>query len=139
MKLSEIVKKVINLREAINNYWDIELPKRHRDYPIVHEGEDSGPPPPEQKKLQEFLASLPEDMLYQLALIADLGRGIIGSRDLAEGYKKVKDRFEHAEESASLLAVRISLADALSDGLDELKKNNIDVDRMLSKPARSRK
>ena len=50
MKLSETVKEVIALAEVIRNYWDTELPKRHPDYPFVHPGEDSGPPPPEEER-----------------------------------------------------------------------------------------
>ncbi len=52
MKLSETVSEVIALAEAIRNYWDAELPKRHPDYPFVHPGEDDGPPPPEEQKLK---------------------------------------------------------------------------------------
>jgi len=55
MKLSETANEVIAFAEAVRNYWDTELPKRHPDYPFVHPGEDSGPPPPEEKKLQEAL------------------------------------------------------------------------------------
>ena len=40
MKLSDTIKKVIPLAEAIHDYWEIELPKRYRDYPFVHEGEE---------------------------------------------------------------------------------------------------
>ena len=72
MKLSETVSEVIALAEAIRNYWDAELPKRHPDYPFVHPGEDDGPPPPEEQKLKDLLASLPEDVIYKLALITSL-------------------------------------------------------------------
>jgi hypothetical protein len=40
-------------------------------------GEDSGPPPPEEKKLRQLLGSLPEDMVYKLLVIMHLGRGTL--------------------------------------------------------------
>ena len=85
MKLSETVNEVIALAEAIRTYWDAELPKRHPDYPWVHPGEDDGPPPPEQKKLEDLLASLPEDVVYKLALLMFVGPRGLGGDDLRSG------------------------------------------------------
>jgi len=68
MKLSQAAEKVISLATAIQEYWDRELPKRYANYPLVAPGEDSGPPPPEEAELREFLESLPTDDLHKLAL-----------------------------------------------------------------------
>src|SRR6266498_2659703 len=130
MKLSETAKEVIALAEAIRNYWDTELPKRHPDYPLVHPGEDSGPPPPEAKKLRDLLASLPEDAIYQLALIMHLGRGDFGTEDLAGHYEALKRTFRKPDWAASQMMEKAPLADYLADGLAELKKSGIDVDRL---------
>ncbi len=139
MKLSEIAREVIGLADAIRHYWDKELPKRHPDYPIVHPGEESGPPPPEEKKLQDLLASLPEDAIYQLLLLTYLGRGDFSSRDLAAQFESLKRAFGKPEWAVSQMLEKPPLADYLSEGLEELKKQNVDVDKMLPRPARSRK
>lgn len=128
MKLSETAKEVITLAAAIRNYWDTELPKRHPNYPVVSPGEDSGPPPPEKKKLRDLLASLPEDVIYTLVLLMYLGRGDFGTDDLAKHYETVKQKFAKPDWAASQLMGKAPLADYLSDGMAELKKSGIDVD-----------
>src|SRR5256885_406883 len=119
MKLSETANEVIALAEAIRNYWDTELPKRHPDYPFVHPGEDSGPPPPEERKLKDLLARLPEDVLYKLALIMYLGRGDFGTDDLPGRYQAVKEELGKADSAASQLGTKVALAENLTDGLAE--------------------
>ena len=54
MMLSEIVGKVIGLREAANRYWAVELPKRHRNGPFFDPFEEPGPSPPEEEELKEL-------------------------------------------------------------------------------------
>jgi hypothetical protein len=71
MKLSEALQKIIALSSAALEYWETELPKRHPKYPFVFPGEPETPPPPEQKKLAKLFASLPDEMIYQIALIVD--------------------------------------------------------------------
>ena len=95
MKLSEAAAKVIALSQVIRAYWDAELPKRHPDYPIIHTDEYSGPPPPEQAELAEFLAGLPPKLIYQLITVMSLGRGIEPA-DLAEQFERVKTTFRSA-------------------------------------------
>ncbi len=130
MKLSETVSEVIALAEAIRNYWDAELPKRHPDYPFVHPGEDDGPPPPEEQKLKALLASLPEDVIYKLALITSLSWGNFGAEDVAGRYEEVKQRYETPEWAAAQMVENAVLADELIDGLAELKKAGVDVDQL---------
>ncbi|MGH7170835.1 MAG: DUF3775 domain-containing protein [Gemmataceae bacterium] len=130
MKLSEAANEVIALAETIRNYWDAELPKRHPDYPFVHSGEDSGPPPPEEQKLKALLASLPEDLIYKLALLMYLGRGDFGTGDLAGRYQSLKQTFGKPDRAASQMMGKATLADYLTDGLAELDKTGIDVDHL---------
>jgi hypothetical protein len=139
MKLSETASKVIALAEAIRNYWDTELPKRHPDYPFVHPGEDSGPPPPEEKKLKSLLARLPGDVLYELALIMHLGQGEFGTDDLAAHYQVLKRRYGKPGSAAAQLRENAALADDLTDGLAELKKAGIDVDQLTFTSAKARR
>jgi hypothetical protein len=131
MELSKIAREVISLSEEIQAYWDTELPKRHRDYPIVRPGEDSGPPPPAEKRLRDLLASLPNDAIYTLALVMYVGRGDFGTDDLAAHYKELKKMIGRSTLAVSRQMIeKASLADHLRDGLAELKKSGIDVDHL---------
>ena len=137
MKLSETTKEVIALAEAIRDYWDTELPKRHPDYPFVHPGEDSGPPPPEEAKLKELLARQSEDVIYKLAMIMSLGQGYYGTDDLADRFQEMKDKYGTPDWAITMMMGHAALADYLKDGLDELNKNGIDVDHLTFMPVHS--
>jgi hypothetical protein len=135
MKLSKAAKQVIVLAKAIRKYWNTELPKRHAHYPVVSPGEDSGPPPSEQKELKDLLSKLPEDIIYKLALIMCVGRGDFGTDDLPGHYEALKATFGNPDRTASQMTAKASLADYLTDGLAELKKSGIDVDNLTLTPA----
>ncbi len=130
MKLSETIRKVIPLAEAIRDYWDTELPKRHPNYPLVNPGEEDPPPPPEEKRLKQLLARLPEEDIYKLALIEYLGQWGFGTDDLAGRYRALMERIEDRDWAAIDLINNADLADNLRDGLDELKKKGLDVDHL---------
>jgi hypothetical protein len=132
MKFSETTKEVISLAEAIRSYWDAELPKHHPDYPWIHSGEDSGPAPPEEKKLMDLLDKLSEADIYKLITIMYLGRGDFGTDNLTESYEQMRSTFESPAIAASQMMGKGPLADYLADGLAELKKNGIDVDQFMS-------
>jgi hypothetical protein len=136
MKLSETLQEVIALAQAIHNYWEAELPRRHPDYPRVHPGEDDGPSPPEEMNLQELLASLPADVVYKIALIMHVGRGDFGTGNLTKHYQTLTDRYETPQRAASVVRKPL-LAEYLSDGLTELRKNGIDVDNLPLTPIKS--
>ena len=139
MKLSQVLPEVIRLSQAASDYWETELPKRHPNYPLVYPGEDSGPPPPEEKMLRDLLDGLPEDALYKIALIMRLGFGRFGTDKLASEYQRAKEEFGPREEAVAILAATAPLGEDLSDGLEELRKAGIDVDKMNLKAARTRK
>jgi hypothetical protein len=139
MKLSTAANKVIKLAEAIQRYWERELPKRHPNYPFVNPGEEDGPPPPEEKKLRDLLASLPEEIVYKLALIAHLGPGALDTTDLEGRYEALRERYDTPADAAFRLMTMRPLADYLADGLAELKKHRIDVDKINVTIARIRK
>jgi hypothetical protein len=130
MKLSTVVKKVLRLAEAIQSYWEVELPKRYPNYPFVNPGEEDGPPPPEEKKLRDLLATLPDDYVYKLALIAYLGRGDFEVAELDRGVKLLQERFDNPRESACHILEKASLAEYLSDGLTKLKAERVELDKM---------
>lgn len=128
MKITELLKEVIPLAEAIREYWDTELPKRHPDYPIVRFGEKSAPPPPEQEKLRKLLLGMPDELIYRLIAIMYLGRGDFGARQLAEQLEEMKETFPKPERAVSQMLAKAPLAEYLTDGLAELQKHHIDPD-----------
>jgi hypothetical protein len=138
MKLSEAVKQAIDLATRIWQYWEVELPKRHPNYPLVNPGEDDGPPPPEEKQLRQFLAGLPEDMVYKLASLMYLGRSDFSVDGLTDCYEELK-RFGKPEWVVDQMMGKPALADYLSQGLEELKQNKINVDNLPLKRSKSRK
>jgi len=139
VKLSEAAATVIALARAIRAYWEAELPMRHPDYPVMHTDEDSGPPPPGNAKLKQFLAGLPADMVYQLLLVMSLGRGDFGTADLAEHFEQIKTTFGKPEWAILQMMDKAPLADYLIDGLDKLNRSRINADKLFSKASNMRK
>jgi hypothetical protein len=140
MKLATIVNKAVSLSEAIFQYWDRELRKRYPHYPLVYPGEEEndGPPPPQQKKLRELLASLPEEMLYKLALIKDVGTGLAKANDLQRGYETLREVWTNPAQLIEMLLERPLYYD-LPDGLERLKNQGIDPEKMDFTRARAEK
>jgi hypothetical protein len=130
MKLSEAANEVIRLANAIRAFWEVELPKRFRDYPVMHDGEEEGPPPAEAAELRDFLTSLPPEMLCQLVLLMYLGRGDFSPSKLGDSYEYVKDAFSEPSWAVSEMMDTAPLAEHLADGLAELKKHKIDVNKL---------
>jgi len=142
MNLSEVISRVIDLSHKIREYYDIEYPKRYPTYPLVYVDidEDDPPPPPEEKELRDFLATLSEETIYQLVLIMYLGRSYFGIDDLAGNHEALKGSFGDQEQTlAEMMAYKVILADQLSDGLEELRKHKINVDKLPLKKAKVRK
>jgi hypothetical protein len=139
MKLSEAAERVIDLAGKIREYYEAELPKRHRNYPLIEADEEGPPPPPEEKELRQFLSAVPEDTIRRLMLIMHLGRGDIGAEDLPEHYEALKAAFGDPRDPASQLMDNVPLADYLSDGLEELRKRRIDVDKLPLRKVAARK
>ena len=131
MTLSDAAQRIIALSKAILEYWDIELPKRHPDYPIVNPGEDSGPPPKEAKELHDMLQALSEEEIYKLILLMHLGRGDLEVSDLDEELRRTKERFRQRETAIAHLEGKVSLAEYLSDGLNAIGKSGVDLDRLV--------
>lgn len=130
MKLSEAANEVIRLANAIRAYWEAELPKRYRDYPLMHVGEEEGPPPAEEAELRNFLLNLPPEMLYQLVLIMYFGRGDFSPFKLSDNYDHVKETFSQPSWAVSQMMEKAPLAQYLADGLAELKRHKIDVNKL---------
>ena len=138
MKLANLVSKASNLSEAIFDYWSTELPKRHPNYPFVNPGEDSGPPPPQEKKLRELLTSLPEETLYKLALVRDIGSGRFKTSDLLGAYQELKEDFDNPDQLIASM-VEDPLDYCLPEGMARLKNHGIDLDKLDLAPAKAGK
>jgi hypothetical protein len=129
-KLQENAKKAINLAQAIRSYWERELPKRHPQYPIVNPDEDSGPPPPQEKKLRELLNRLPEETVYKLGLIMYVGRGDFDTSDLSAEYQTIKENFGSPAALIAQMMAQAPLADYLEEGMAILSSQHIDLDKL---------
>jgi len=127
MKLSEVVPEIIALAQATSNYWERELPKRYKNYPRMEEGEEDGPPPPEQVKLKELLATLPAEWLYALLAVADLGSRGLRVAEFASYHKRLLREWP-PPALVNGLANRAALAEDLADGLDKLSAQGLDID-----------
>ena len=130
MKIEEAARKAIGLAEAIRNYWETELPKRHRNYPLVEPEEDSGPPPAEEKQLRQFLGRLSKDTVYKLALIMYLGRGDFDPGDLPDEYQSLTENFEGPSAVVAEMTENAGLAEYLLEGMTILGTHNINLDKV---------
>ena len=140
MKLSEAANRVIDLAGKVREYYETELRKRYPNYPLVGLDEETVPPPPQEKELSDFLATLSDEIIYQLMLIVHLVRGRCSVDDLGAHYESLKDTVGDPEEAAEeMMWFKASLADELSDGLEELREHKINVDKMLLKKVKVRK
>ncbi len=139
MKLSEAVNRVIELGQKIRDYYDTQLPKHYKNYPLVGPDEEGPPPPAEETELNDFLANLPGDLIYQLFLIKRLGRWELGAEDLASGYESLPESVgSPAQAAQQMVWEKATLADEISDGLEELRKRKINLDNLPLKRARVR-
>jgi hypothetical protein len=129
MAFSDTVKQVIELATAINDYWERELPKRHRDYPIIRSGEDSGPPPREEAKLRDLLHSLPPDDVYRLLALMYLGRGDYNAIGFEPMSRELTQAFPTPERAIRQMMAKGPLAEYLADGLREMAAHGIDIDK----------
>jgi hypothetical protein len=139
MRVSDAAERAIDLARKVREYYAAELPKRHPNYPVIGLDEESAPSPPEEKELSDFLAALPVEIIYQLILVMYLGRGDFGTNDLADYYETLKRTFSDPKHAASQMMGKAPLADYLLDGLEELRKHNINVDSLPLSRVKSRK
>lgn len=140
MNVSEAASRVIDLASKVREYYATELPKRYPNYPVVDLDEASFPPPPEEKELRDFLSTLSDELISQLILILYLGRSDFGTDDLAEYYEHLKETVGDREEMVSqMMLYEATLADELADGLEELRKRKINIDKMPLKRGKVRK
>src|SRR3954453_2166668 len=114
MNLSDAANRVIELARKVRDYYASELPKWHPNYPLVGLDEESAPPPPEERQLRDFLATLSQDMIYQLLLVMYLGRGNFGTDDLAGYYEALHGTFGDPEHAASQMMDKAPRANYLS-------------------------
>jgi hypothetical protein len=140
MKLSETLNRVIDLAGKVRDYYETELPKRHRHYPLISADEETAPPPPEEMELKRFFSTLSDDMILQLLLIMYLGRQDFGVDELAESFETFKREYADLEYAKlEMLGRPATLAYYLSDGLEELRSHKINVDKLPLKKMRIQK
>lgn len=128
MTRTELIQELIRLGEISREYWSEELPKRHPKYPIVQEGEDSGPLPLADRQIRDLLQNLTESELYILLTLMYLGRGDFDLDHLKSGYAKMQRMFTKREMIIDQLAGKPGFSEYLMDAMDEIKQRHIDLD-----------
>lgn len=129
MPFSKTVARVIELAAAIRDYWDAELPKRHPKYPLVEPGADDGPPPPEEAELHDLLRSLPVEEVYKLLALLDVGRQVCPAPAFDDQRRTIAEQRDDPDWAISSLVGNAALAEDLADGLNELERSGIGIDR----------
>jgi Protein of unknown function (DUF3775) len=104
------------------------LPKHHPHYPVIRAGEDSAPAPPEDGEIQNLLNGLPEVQLYALLLLTYVGRGDFSADHLLPAYQNVKEIFPSKDLAIAQITGNHTLAEYLTDALEEIDKRHIDLD-----------
>jgi hypothetical protein len=130
VKLSVVMAEALGLARAIRTYWEHELPRVHPDYPFVRPEDPPEKPPREAKQLRAFLKKQPDDIVYQLALIVYLGQVAFDVSDLAGQYEALKEENETPAAAISQMMETAPLADYLEEGIEELKRNRLDLDHL---------
>jgi hypothetical protein len=140
MTLSKAAERVIELSGQIRDYYDTELPKRYPNYPLIDGEEEDVPPPPQEAELESFLNSLPDELVFQLRLLTRIAWDTVPVTRLAETYHELKEDLGETSEAVSwLMTFHGTLAGQLSDGLEILRRNRINPDKLPLKRARTRK
>ncbi len=130
MKLSRVVGELIGLGDASHAYWDRELPKHHPHYPVVRAGETSVPAPPEDAQIQALLNSLADDQLYAVALLTYLGKGDVSADHLQTAFQTMKETLPNKELAIAQIMAEKSLAEYLTDAMEEIRNREIDLDHL---------
>ena len=130
---------MIDLAGKVRGYYEAELPKQHPNYPLIGPDDVTAPPPPEERALRDFLSTLPAEQIYQLRAIMYLGRLDFGTDELAGDYETLAGTSDDPAYVAFEMMHNVPLADQLLDGLEELRKHRIDVDKLPLKKTKVRK
>lgn len=128
MMRSEAIRELIRLGELSHAYWAKELPRRHPKYPLVQVGEDSGPPPPEEKQIRDLLNTLSERDLYIILSLMYIGRGDFDLGHLRSAYARMREAFPDRTLVIDQMIGTSVLAEYLTDALDEVRERHIDLD-----------
>lgn len=106
------------------------MPKHHPHYPVIHAGEVPAPPPPEDARIEALLKSLPEDQLYALLVLTYVGRGDFSADHLLPAYHTTKEAFPSKELAIAQMTGTSTLAEYLTDAIEEIQKRHIDLDQL---------
>lgn len=86
------------------------------------------PPPPPEAELRRFVASLPAALIYLLAVLLYVTRGVCDPRDLLGAYVEVSDEFPRLADAAAEVCRYGPPASWLTEALAILAECRIDLD-----------
>jgi hypothetical protein len=122
MSLATAIQRVTELADAIDDYWWKGVRKTHPNYPLIYPGDTEAPPPPEVEELRLYLTALPDDELFALVGIVQVGR----LKCKPTEYAAVGRGFGRVEAVEWLVDSSFLGAD-IDDGLNRLGRAGIDA------------
>lgn len=130
MKLSEIIRRVIDLstivkhetetRQEDEGHGRLYDPFRVKREPSVAE-----------TTVRAFLSSQSAAVIYTITLIMYAGRGDFPIDDFMTQYEEMADNFPKPERAIEQMLEKVPLPDYLTEGLDMLAGQSVDVDTLL--------
>ena len=138
MTFSRVVGRVIDVARRAATAADADLRRRHPRYPIVNaEDLPGGAGEGGTAELERMLGGLPAERVFALAYLMGVGRGEVGAAEAGSAMGQMKRAFRTPGAAAKRLASRAGLAEDLADGLAELARAGVDVDRLVAAAAPS--
>ncbi len=131
MKLSDELPEIIRLAKAIQAYWDVELPRRHPNYPFIEKGADDGPPPPEVAELRTLLETLSEEQIYTLLTLQYIGRTHSHLGEWERVSNNMHQAFPRHAQAIAVLLIMPLVGFFLQEALDQVEKAGLDIDNFV--------
>ena len=131
MKLSESVKRVIDLSNAVKQ----EVEARQQEpmgRPYDPSRERLGPTEAE-RSLHDYLLEQPVAVIYTLTLIMYAGRGDFPIENFMEQYGEMHELFDTPAQAVGQMTEKVHIPCYLEDGLRLLANQGTDVDDLLGK------
>lgn len=130
MKLSEAAARVIELSTIIKHEVEAEDVK-HPLGRLYDPFREKLQPTQAENDLRDFLFAQPVAYLYTLVLVMYAGRGDFPIEDFMTQYEEMTDLFDKPERAIGQMLEKVPLPDYLTEGLQGLANQGIDIDTLL--------
>ncbi|MBY0229857.1 MAG: hypothetical protein K2W96_11295 [Gemmataceae bacterium] len=135
MTFTQLMLRVGELAEIIDEYVHAEGRKAHKHWPWMLPGETEPPPPPEAAELEALLAPLSDDDLFKLCGVLLVGTRRAEPDDLQKLVRRAKEEFRNRDEAIFRLGHYEGIGSDFEDGIERMKQAGHDVDALVTVPA----